>query len=181
MTRYGGTMSDINERVFRLFQQTGLGDDPRVYKNPLLTQVDRAHFRYVLFNNSAETLIEPFESMRRDIPRLRLSATESKLLEVEQRLCPLIDSVVNELESESLRIGKPLSKGGADLLWRRIAFATLTYVQMEKTPLVMLNEMVGKVVQMFLKPGGFMRLESFVMAHGYENVSGEKEILATLN
>ena|ERR1035437_4646812 len=166
-------MLNNTARVAQLFRLTGLGDEPRNHQNGMLTWVDRAHFRHVLLSVPPDTLDMPFSGMQEDLPHLFLLSAADPASGVERELCPLVDRLVSEVDAAFKRARFKLPYDDLDWLWRRIAFATMTYAGMEHTPVVMLNIMLLKVAGLIEAPRGLKLLEEFVLEHGYVYQPGE--------
>jgi hypothetical protein len=116
----------------------------------------------------ADTLDPPFSNMREGLPRLLASAAESKaLLEIERDLGWLVDRLVRAVDEAPKPTGFELPYDNLDWLWRRVAFATMTYLEMETSRPIMLNLMLLKVAQIIEAPNGLLALERFVLEHGY--------------
>src|ERR1700681_3040316 len=118
-------MPNINLRLLKLFQHTGLADTAPASSNPVLNWVDRAHFRHLLLSAPIASLVEPFNIMREGFSSDWLPAEEKELLIVEQQLGRLVDGLVQEIVEASGRSKFSLPFNGTDPLWRRLAFATM--------------------------------------------------------
>jgi hypothetical protein len=161
-------MTNNTAKIAQLFQNTGLGDEMPNHRNRLLSFVDKAHFQHALLSVPEDTLDPPFSNMREGLPRLLASDANSKaLVEIERDLGWLVDRLVRAVDEASKRDGIELPYDNLDWLWRRVAFATMTYVEMETSRPVMLNLMLLKVAQIIEAPNGLPALEKFVLEHGY--------------
>jgi hypothetical protein len=167
-------MTEVNKRIYRLFKLTGLDGESFPSRHSVLSNVDRMHFRHALLDASSKNLQEPFRSMRAGLPLFAAaSATESQLLAMEQQVSALVDRLVIEVDSAAARGGGSHPYRNLDWLWRQVAFATMVYAGMETTSPVMMNLMLLKVARVIDGPGGFRRLEQFILSHGYEYAPGE--------
>jgi hypothetical protein len=113
--------------------------------------------------------------MKTGMAALPLSDADAAVDAMERQLCPMVDLLVAEILSSAQKGGLPLPYGHPDWLWRRIAFATITFAEMEQSETVMLNLLVLKVAQMIHGPGGLGRLEKLVLDHGFEPAIGEAQ------
>jgi hypothetical protein len=162
-------MTNNTARIAELFQNTGLADEIPNHRNRLLSFVDKAHFQHALMSVPADSLDPPFSNMREGLPRLlALPDTNSKVVvEFYSDLGWLVDRLVRAVGEASKRDGIELPYDNLDWLWRRVAFATMTYVEMETSRPVMLNLMLLKVAQIIETPNGLLALEKFVLEYGY--------------
>lgn len=162
-------MNEVSVRINWLFRQTGLADEEfSLGENPMLTWCDRLHFYHVLLSVPENSLEEPFLSMQRDLPLM-----DPEQLAIEKPIADLADRMVKEILAWATHAGVELPYSNPDMLWRRIAFAAMTFAQMEGKEVIMMNLMILKVAQMVIKPGGLRNLENFVLSHGFVYALGE--------
>lgn len=157
---------NINDRLMRLFEQTGLGDQ-RINCDPLTLQLRRWHFRHVLFTAPTFELKEPFQGMRRLPPFL--SPEERQLIQVQEQLSMLID-----LQVENIRDSyDPLPYSDVDALWRRLVLVASVFAAEKGDKLGYLHE-VDLHLSKILEEGGLANLERYVLAHGYIPAESEE-------
>ncbi|HYG33498.1 MAG TPA: hypothetical protein VEC99_01860 [Clostridia bacterium] len=150
---------DVNQRLMRLFQQTGLGD-VAIETDALTLQLRRWHFRHVLFSAPVAELLEPFKSMRRMPPFM--GSQEAALIQLQEQLSTVIDVQVQNIR-ESYNY---LPYSDDDALWRRLLLVAFVFAEQNGEKAAHLHE-VDLYLSQILEEGGLENLERFVRMHGY--------------
>jgi hypothetical protein len=163
-------MQNINARLYRLFQLTGLGDNPRPANDDLVS-VCRWHFQYFLFRANQNELQEPFRMMRRFNPAWA-GEEEVKIIKAQKFMGTYVD-----LEVENLRSSYQLPAESTDALWRRVAFVfhkAVNDLEPDIAPEAGVMRLVA-VLREVVDGGGINNLDKYVRQRGYVPVSKDDE------